>query len=73
MLASLAALCSATAMASGAGEIAALNDGYRLAFGIGALARRRSTLVARAVLLPRQATAAAMSTDRSAERADQAV
>ena len=37
VLASLAALYTGTASASGASEIAALNDGYRLAFGVGAV------------------------------------
>jgi len=71
VLASLAALYTGTASASGAGEIAALNDGYRLAFGVGAVC----ALVAAglgAMLLPVQSAPPATPTDSTAERADQA-
>jgi len=69
VLASLAALYTGTASASGAGEIAALNDGYRLAFGVGAVC----ALVAAglgALFLPMQS--ARPAADSAGERADQA-
>jgi hypothetical protein len=70
VLASLAALYTGTASANGAGEIAALNDGYRLAFGVGAAC----ALVAAglgAMLLPKSPRPA-MPTGGTGERADQA-
>jgi hypothetical protein len=71
VLASLAALYTGMASARGAGEIAALNDGYRLAFGVGAVC----ALVAAglgALFLPMQSTRAAMPADSAGDRADQA-
>jgi len=71
VLASLAALHTGTASASGAAEIAALNDGYRLAFAVGAVC----ALVAAglgAMFLPKRAPRPATPTDSSGERADQA-
>ena len=71
VLASLAALYTGTASASGAGEIAALNDGYRLAFGVGAAC----ALVAAglgALFLPMQSTRPAAPAAGAGERADQA-
>jgi MFS family permease len=71
VLASLAALHTGAAGANGAGEIAALNDGYRLAFGVGAV----FALIAAglgAVLLPMQPARPATPPDGAADRADQA-
>jgi len=71
VLASLAALHTGAAGANGTSEIAALNDGYRLAFGVGAV----FALIAAglgAVLLPMQPARPATPPDGAADRADQA-
>ena len=72
VLASLAALHTGTASASGAGEIAALNDGYRLAFGVGAACALIAAAIG-AMLLPKASARPAATGDATVERADQAV
>jgi predicted MFS family arabinose efflux permease len=71
VLASLAALSTGTASASGAGEIAALNGGYRLAFGVGAVCALIAAGLG-AVWLPTRPARPATTTDSTGERADQA-
>ena len=71
VLASAAALYTGIATASGAGEIAALNDGYRLAFGVGAVCALLAAALG-ALFLPMQSTRAATPTDGAGDRADQA-
>jgi predicted MFS family arabinose efflux permease len=70
VLASLAALYTGMESAGGASEIAALNDGYRLAFGVGAVCALIAAGLG-AMLLPAQSARPAMPSDSSAERADQ--
>ena len=68
VLASLAALHTGAAGANGTSEIAALNDGYRLAFGVGAV----FALIAAglgAVLLPMQPARPATPPDGAADQA----
>jgi EmrB/QacA subfamily drug resistance transporter len=71
VLASLAALHTETASARGTAEIAALNAGYQLAFGIGAVCALVAAALG-ALFLPMQAASAKTAVAGSADRADQA-
>jgi EmrB/QacA subfamily drug resistance transporter len=70
-LASVAALYTGIASAGGAGDIAALNDGYRLAFGVGAVCALLAAALG-AWFLPMQSARGEAATDSAGERADQA-
>ncbi len=71
VLASLAALYTDIASARGVGEIAALNDGYRLAFGVGAVCALLAAGLG-ALFLPMQSARPATPSESAGERADQA-
>ncbi|MEO8310313.1 MAG: DHA2 family efflux MFS transporter permease subunit [Caldimonas sp.] len=71
VLASLAALYTDTATARGATEIAALNAGYQLAFGVGAVCALIAAGLA-ALMLPSYAATPSAGQEAGAEPADQA-
>ncbi len=70
VLASLAALATATTIAGGAAEIAALNAGYRLAFGVGAACALVAAAIG-ALLLPMHSPVPDAASDATGGRADQ--